>query len=101
MGPMGKKNAYWCHACQRYTVTIDRDVGTTPYYIKCRTTDSCNQLARSMSYPKEPWPMTHPDLQRKPKWEWYKPSPEETKGLIPTSRDHVEQGGLLLRAVTK
>lgn len=95
----GKKNCYWCAKCRRYTVTIDREKGTTPFSIRCRATPNCNALADSQCYPPEPWPKDHPDLVAPPRWEWIKPEGDALAELSASMREHVDRGGLVLRAL--
>lgn len=103
-----KLNVYVCeYGC--YTVTVDVDEGVTPFLIKCRKRSTldrpieakylgkdgeCVGTARSSLYPRKPKPAHIPD----PTHEWYKP--ESTKGLDDFERDHVQNGGLLLRRRT-
>lgn len=97
---------YHCH-----TVTVDVDHGVTPFMIKCRAKSrpdrplkprltgpdgECIGTAQSSFYPKVPKPPWIKD----PEWEWYKPAAEEIPKLGRGERDHVEQGGLLMRPRT-
>lgn len=87
----GKINVYTCVKGHK-TVTIDTDEGTTPMMLGCRQKDddgkhNCTQYAKSAWY--------NCDQSLKPEYEWYRP--ETTKGLNPAEKDHVSQGGLLLR----
>ena len=83
----GKKNIYTCTAGHS-TVTVDIDDGVTPFMITCQE-DGCDRTATSMFY--------RCDQDLEPTHEWYKPDKdaEMTQG----ERDHVEQGGLLLRKI--
>ena len=96
----GQENVYTCQKCGGYTVTIDRDEGTTPFMIRCRAKDECKGEAYSSFYPKGPRPAYIPP----PAWEWYRPTdtelllevekhPKSEAGI----RQHVEMGGLLMR----
>ena len=88
---MNAINCYTCPECGGRTVTIDVDDGTTPFLLRCKATPGCEGMAESGLY--RPPPDCGP-----PQWEWYKPGPEETRRLPRPMREHVQQGGLLLRA---
>lgn len=114
----GKKNLYVCESCEGVIATIDVHDGTTPAFLGCRATDGCTGMMQSQWYPPEPWAdrftahlgkiveagkvesrdldVEIPDVT----FEWYRPNPRETKKLKGEVRDHVAQGGLLLREVT-
>lgn len=105
---VGEKNAYYCDTCANYVVTIDVDDGVTPMFLACRAlgdpeevTNTCGGMMRSMMYPPEPWP-EHDGygeaIPTEPTWEWYQPDPVELAGVEDGVREHVELGGLLLRA---
>lgn len=87
----GRKNVYKCDACGGWIVTIDRDAGTTPAFLACRSTEDCDGRMASMWYdvPQELEP-TH---------EWYNPLDHEYRTLNKLERDHVDRGGLLIREV--
>lgn len=87
-GMDGKKNIYTCSR-GHVTPTIDRDEGTTPYEMPC-TADGCDAKAVSRMYHN-----VHPDLV--PTHEWIKP--ESTEGFDKYRKEHVENGGLLLRRI--
>jgi len=89
---IGKKNRYSCIACKNKTITIDVDEGVTPFMIECFT-DGCDKFATSAMYmcPQD-LPATH---------EWYAPDRKERRRLRGGEKEHVEQGGLLLRPITK
>jgi hypothetical protein len=93
--PAGAKNAWHCGECGRFTVAVHVDEGVTPFVIGCRATPGCQGLARSIFYPPEPWPSWAPEAE----WEWYRPTPSERQGLAPEVREHVREGGLLLRRI--
>lgn len=81
-----KLNAYECQECASYIVTIDREIGITPFMVKC---GNCEAMALSKMYRvSEALTPTH---------EWYRP--ETIDGLARWSIKHVEQGGLMLRRV--
>jgi hypothetical protein len=97
-------NVYTCRKCKRHTVTVDVDEGVTPFLIQCRQGPRrrCTGMAVSSFYPRGPKP---PHIGE-PQWEWYKPSDEQLNKLyfgdvLDQMREHVEKGGLDLRARTK
>ncbi|MCB0744619.1 MAG: hypothetical protein KDC67_11990 [Ignavibacteriae bacterium] len=103
-------NVYICeYGC--HNVTVDVDKGVTPFFINCmRTADEnrpldptkskdgvCIGLAKSCMYPKEiddnlPYPT--------PKYEWYRPDLSQYVKLSDDEKDHVRNGGLLIRKRT-
>lgn len=91
MSFQGKKNIYTCASCGEHVVTVDIHEGVTPFMIQCRSDKSpgCKGLMQSSMYRVF-------DQSMKPDFEWYKPSAVEHVELA--SRDHVSQGGLLLRS---
>lgn len=93
----GRENVYTCDRCGGFTVTIDVAEGVTPFMIECRAsgkTGECPGRAVSAFYPKKPWP---PHVPATAAWEWYRPNDREIRRLDRGSRDHVKNGGLLLR----
>jgi hypothetical protein len=86
----GKKNIYTCQACFEHIVTVDLDDGVTPFMINCRCTEGCKGMMQSSMYRVF-------DQTMRAGFEWYKPA--SSADLPPGSREHVEQGGLLLRKV--
>jgi hypothetical protein len=108
-----KINVYRCqYGCN--TVTVDVDEGVTPFMIKCRAKSrpdrplrpeltgpngECVGTAQSNMYPRGP----RPSWIGEPTHEWYLPTIKEAKKLnrkYPGMLEHVEQGGLNLRART-
>ena len=85
----GKKNGYICQACGGRIVTIDIDDGVTPFAIPCEATEGCKGMMHSAFY-------TIPQFFDAT-FEWYKP--ETTEGLLPAEKEHVENGGLLMRKI--
>ena len=90
---VGRENPYVCQSCGKLTTTIHVDHGVTPFMLYCRATPGCKGMAYSSMYPKGPRPPHIPE----PAWEWYKPTDAELATMKPWARDHVEQGGVLLR----
>lgn len=103
-------NIYICeHGC--HNITVDVDKGVTPFMIPCEfrgrpdrpanpkkmKNGKCIGIARSCMYPQElgegiPYP--------KPEFEWYRPDLKEFNALSNPEKDHVKQGGLLMRKIT-
>lgn len=110
MKKLPRYNLYTCeYNCQNITVDVDK--GTTPFMIKCKRKPTiarpigttfldengeCKGTARSNFYPTEGVPenivATH---------EWFKPNYLELEHFhSPQEREHVENGGLILRERT-
>lgn len=87
-------NVYVCPACHGAMVTKDVDEGVTPFMLRCRVTPGCKEFARSCFYNPGNFPA---GLDLTPRWEWYKPSPEETRAMDAPMREHIDKGGLALR----
>lgn len=95
-----RKNIYVCEANGHRTVTIDRDVGTTPFITSCPV---CGRDAQSQFY--------RIDQNTIPTHEWYAPASNEElmqamkKHSLPhiraAIRVHVSRGGLLLREINR
>lgn len=94
---VGRMNVYTCRLCRGYTVTIDRDEGTTPFLIGCRASGregDCKGQAESAFYPQGPKPPHIPE----PAWEWVTFSGDIEK-LPPMQREHARLGGLFLQKI--
>lgn len=89
--PLHKINQYRCKVCEGVitTVQIGEAVnGTTPMMLDCHATENCDGTMMSMMY------LVSQDLL--PDYEWYKPKKlPKDRGM----RQHVELGGLLIRAI--
>jgi len=85
-----RTNCYQCFACGHRIITIDKDVGVTPFMVACEK-EGCKDNMRSNFY------SIPPDAV--PTHEWYKPDENEFNGLNEWNKDHVRNGGLLLRKV--
>lgn len=81
-----RKNAYECEDCGSYIVTVDREPGVTPFMVGC---GNCGAMAKSKFYRVQAY--------LEPTHEWYRP--ETLAGLKGGVREHVENGGLLLRQI--
>lgn len=86
---MNTINVYTCKVGHRI-VTVDRQKGVTPFIIGCKH-PSCAERATSNFY--------RVDRGLTPTHEWYRPSLREYETLDPHSKDHVSNGGLLLREI--
>ncbi len=82
----GKKNAYVCEKCGSYIITIDRHPGVTPFMVRC---GACDSMAQSKMYRVQDY--------LNPTHEWYRP--DTLDGINSASFDHIENGGLILRAI--
>jgi hypothetical protein len=94
----GKKNIYTCGECAGVIVTVDRDEGVTPFMLGCRATEGCGKMMQSSFY------MVNQDLE--PTHEWFRPEDLEAYLVEEVDerdrvamRDHIEQGGLVLRKI--
>lgn len=122
-------NVYVCQKCGGHTVTVDVDEGVTPFMIGCHAKEStvhpaeggdkayaealerdlgvrvkprnqpkraCDGMAHSSFYPRGP----RPAHIGEPKWEWYKPEGAELAAMSKAMQEHVNKGGLAMRART-
>ena len=98
--PRGSVNAWLCPKCRGLTVAIHVDTGGTPMFLACRAdgteTFACDGRGESQGYPPDPPPSVVDAIR----WEWYRPDDEEWLGLPGQVQEHVNRGGLLLRALT-
>ena len=83
-------NRYTCEDCKAYIITVDRDLGVTPFLTTCKMED-CNGLMQSAVYR---------CFQEVPEYEWYRPSLKEYKRLDIATKEHIQMGGLLLRKIS-
>lgn len=98
----GRTNVYACtpnlmepdakSGCGYWIVTVDRDTGVTPMFVKC---GHCDGMATSRMY------RVGDGLE--PTHEWFRPDsvddiPPEYRG--PGGMDHLNNGGLLLRPIS-
>lgn len=90
MSYQGKINQYTCNQCSGIITTIDRDHGTTPFYLNCRATPGCGGSMRSSMY--------LVDQTLKPDHEWYKPTGKIRNRAM---REHVRMGGLDIRPISE
>lgn len=88
----GAFNAYTCLGCRGTIVTVDRAEGVTPFMLACRATPGCGGFSQSHFYR---LPADHPPAT----FEWYAPSSGQRSRLSPEMRAHVDNGGLLIRAI--
>lgn len=88
----GKKNIYVCEACKGHIVTVDRDDGVTPFMTSCYAKEGCSGAMRSSMYEVS-------DQTMRAGYEWYRPDSSEITSASLHTRDHVSNGGLLLRKI--
>jgi hypothetical protein len=90
------RNAYICQECYKVTLTVHVNDGVTPMFINC---PSCKNICTSFGYRLPPPLMASFNGKLLPTHEWYKP--ESMQGLTEGEKQHIEQGGVLLRERTK
>ncbi|MBZ0297579.1 MAG: hypothetical protein K8L99_33795 [Anaerolineae bacterium] len=88
MSYKGKINQYTCTVCGGVITTIDRDEGTTAFFVSCYATPECQGPMRSSMY--------QVDQSLVPDHEWYKPTGKIQNRAL---REHVRMGGLLIRPI--
>lgn len=105
----GALNAWFDPECGQATFAIQVAHGVTPMFLACRATDGCPGTAASLMYP---WERTatysrtredgtiSPQVAERVRWEWYRPDGQAILELPREAREHVGQGGLLLRPIT-
>lgn len=96
-----RRNAYFCKSCRRITLTVDIDSGVTPMFISC---PHCSGQATSFMY-QIPGCMRFDFSSRVASvfpadFEWYKPDDKELKTLGKSDKQHIKDGGLLMRKRT-
>lgn len=91
-GFKGKKNIYTCEKCHGHVVTVDIERGVTPFLIECKATHDCKGLMKSSMYRVF-------DQSMRADYEWYRPT--VAQALQPGEKQHVDQGGLLLRKAAR
>ena len=89
MEEKGKKNAYDCGTCGGRIVTVNIDEGVTPFMLGCRATPGCGGMMMSQWY--------RIDQELKPNYEWFRP--DVVTEYDEELKEHVRQGGLILRPV--
>lgn len=85
---IGKINQYVCDTCGGVITTIDRDNGTTPFFMDCRVTAGCPGAMRSAMYRVE--------QSLTPDYEWVAPTNAVRRREM---REHVAMGGLMIRPI--
>jgi hypothetical protein len=79
-------NVYTCPKCGGHIVTVDRDEGVTPAFLRCRASKGCDAMMESA------WHMVDQTLT--PTYEWRKPTKGEYLRMGAAMRDHIDRGGL-------
>lgn len=96
---LDRRNAYFCPSCRSATITVDIDAGTTPMFISC---PHCSSQATSFMYDVPGcmrFSFTSGVASFLPAdFEWYKPT--DLSSLSQFERQHVKDGGLLMRKRT-
>lgn len=112
MKMQGKKNRYTCPKCGWSIVTVDRDEGVTPMFIRCE-----GKQCDAGTFPAAASSCYRVDQALVPSHEWYRPTEEqllerlaEGRAAAPAEatpedfaahesrlRRHIEHGGLLIR----
>lgn len=89
-------NEYRCPTCNWKAITKTLVDGVTPMFIRCEGPKLCdrNTLPAAVSM------MYRVNQAQQPTHEWYRPEGEELEKAVPSVKDHVEAGGLLLRRLT-
>lgn len=90
-----KINGYLCNQCRAILITTHVHPGVTPVGLECRKTKGCPGIAYSLNYPSD----EIPESLGPPTHEWYRPELEEYELLGTFQKEHVMQGGLLLREI--
>ena len=91
----GKINTYTCPTCGHRIITIDRDEGVTPMFVRCEGPLRCDRD----TLPGATSSMYRVAQTLTPTHEWYRPSVKEMRGLSPSMIHHIRQGGLLIRPI--
>jgi len=89
-----RKNIYVCRKCRGHIVTVDFDQGVTPFAIGCRATHGCKGMMESSMYRVF-------DQSIGASHEWYRPTAPELATMPLAVQKHVDQGGLILRRLTR
>ncbi len=93
----GMVNVYFCEEGRHWIKVRLSDSGTTPFLLGCR---QCDQVMRSFAYTRPPDSLGVMGRQMResdPTHEFYRP--DTTEGLDQLEREHVRDGGLLLREI--
>lgn len=85
----GRLNIYTCDKCRGHIVTRDIETGVTPFGTSCRATADCGGMMQSSVYHVQ-------DQRMRASHVWYRPTINDL--LKPEVLEHVNRGGLILRA---
>lgn len=105
LSEQNRLNAWRCEVCSVPFIAFDRHPGTTPMLVAHQTLDpdtDCTGMCASVFYSREGVYAAAVDLgqqQVTPSHEWYRPSAVELRAAPGGIREHVAQGGLLVREV--
>lgn len=100
MEEANKINAYKCNK-GHFTITINKDEGTTPFMIACPKCEGKPVLGSGSNDGFAYSRMYNVYQFLVPEYEWYKPSEKELKTLNPETRQHVNMGGLIRRKIAR
>lgn len=98
----GMHNVWVCESCGEDVLCFDRHPGTTPFTVAHQTFDPttpCPGITVSTFYNGARAQQALVE-HGAPSHEWYRPSSTELRHGSRAARDHVMQGGLLVRRVT-
>lgn len=86
-------NRYDCPKCGGFIVTIDRNAGATPAFLRCRASKDCHGDMVSS------WYRVPQNLV--PAYEWRRPTKGEYLRMHPAMREHVDRGGLEIYPISQ
>lgn len=86
-------NIWNCGRCGTRIVADHKDEGVTPFMIDCV---KCGDIAYSQFYS-----LSEADEQLEVEFEWYTPKGRQYRRLKVYDREHVDNGGLLMRRKTR
>ena len=89
----GRVNQYLCGVCGGTITTVNRADGVTPFMLACRAREGCSGMMASRFY--------HVQGAPEPTHEWYRPDEIESRFLGAETAEHVADGGLLIRPVSR
>lgn len=82
----GEYNLYECNKCNNYKVTLCKDKGVTPFFIRCKCGGDMMHTKSSKQAP--------PSYVKV--YNWVRPNLEQTMSLSEGMRNHILNGGLIL-----
>lgn len=88
-----KKNLYNCKTCGNTIITEEKVEGVTPMFLMCGQHGGCeagSMVSMMYNVPQQAGVLVASH-------EWYKPDDKEFAELSSGAKQHIQQGGLLLR----